>query len=372
MSHLTFSFACRDLILNSPLVTSHATITLRRVIILAARTSDGEIAVSESAPLPEFGTESFDAAMESVRALCARGSFPALPENTRDTTEWIREVGISSRESPTVAFAVDCSLTELIAKRQNVHPAKLLSAYPFDEMRVNALLSGSTIEEVVESARQAAASGYDTAKIKVGTRAIAEDSELVKRLRQELPALGLRADANGAWTLVEACAFGHDVEQYDLEYLEDPVRELNVEELVALQETCPVPIALDRFARRAEDVQRILDRDLCDVLVLKPSTIGTLSELAALSLLARQQDVKVVISSLLESSVGLGWLAICASAFGSGELAHGLGTATLLHSDTLRRPFVPVRGRVQLHDARTRAGDLTDDLQSELQIVRDA
>jgi len=189
-----------------------------------------------------------------------------------------------------------------------------------------------------------AASGCTTAKVKVAEpgQDLDADADRVAAVRDALGPDGLvRIDANGTWDLDTA----HDaLARLDraaggLEYAEQPCAD--VEDLAALRRRTHVPIAADESIRRAADPYRVRDLEAADVAVLKVQPLGGV---AACLRIAEDVGLPVVVSSAVESSVGLAAGVALAAALPELPHACGLGTATLLTRDLVAPGLVPVAG----------------------------
>ncbi len=192
-----------------------------------------------------------------------------------------------------------------------------------------------------------AASGCRTAKVKVAERGetLADDLERCAAVRDALGPDGrLRVDANGAWDLDAAERAVRALDRFDLEYVEQPCAA--VEDLAALRVRLaragrPVPVAADESIRRAEDPYRVAALDAADVAVLKVAPLGGVR--AALEV-AERIGLPVVVSSAVETSVGLAAGVALAAALPELPYACGLGTLGLLAADVATEPLVPVDG----------------------------
>jgi O-succinylbenzoate synthase len=187
-------------------------------------------------------------------------------------------------------------------------------------------------------------SGCATAKVKVadpGTT-LADDLARVEAVRDALgPSGRLRVDANGAWdvdTAVAAIA-ALDRAAGGLEYVEQPCA--TVEELAACRRRVAVPIAADESIRRAEDPYRVRDLEAADVAVLKVQPLGGVR---ACLRIAEDIGMPVVVSSALETSVGLAAGVALAAALPRLDHASGLATRSLLTADVTDASLVPVNG----------------------------
>jgi O-succinylbenzoate synthase len=197
-----------------------------------------------------------------------------------------------------------------------------------------------------ERARQIvlASSGCRTAKVKVAERGqtVAEDEARLEAVRDALGADGLvRVDANGGWTVDEAVA---NIPLLDraaggLEYVEQPVA--SVEDLAAVRRRVGVPVAADESIRRAEDPYRVRDLEAADIAVLKVQPLGGVR---ACLRIAADIGLPVVVSSALETSVGIAAGVALAAALPELRHACGLATVQLLAGDVVDDPLLPVDG----------------------------
>lgn len=188
------------------------------------------------------------------------------------------------------------------------------------------------------------ASGCTTAKVKVADPGapLSEDVERVAAVRDALGPAGLvRVDANAAWDVVTAVAAIGELDRAagGLEYVEQPCWE--VEDLAAVRRAVDVPIAADESIRRAEDPMRVVRAGAADVVVLKVSPLGGVRRALRI---AEEVGLPVVVSSAVESSVGLAAGLALAGALPELHHACGLGTVSLLADDVVAEPYVPERG----------------------------
>jgi o-succinylbenzoate synthase len=181
--------------------------------------------------------------------------------------------------------------------------------------------------------------GAHTAKVKVAEpgQRLADDVDRVNAVREVVPTV--RVDANGGWSVEEAVrAAAALTADGPLEYLEQPCA--TVDELAELRRRVDVPIAADESIRKAEDPLAVVRAGAADIAVLKVAPLGGVS---ALLDIAAQIDIPVVVSSALDSAVGIGAGLIAAAAL--PELGHacGLGTGGLFVED-VAEAAVPVDG----------------------------
>ena len=222
-------------------------------------------------------------------------------------------------------------------------PAPVRTSVPVN-CTVPAVGAGQAHDLVTRAVRR---SGYGTAKVKVAERgqALADDLARCEAVRDALGPQGrLRVDANGGWDLDEAERAVRALDRFELEYVEQPCAA--VEDLAALRVRLarsgrPVPVAADESIRRAEDPYRVVALDAADVAVLKVQPLGGVR--AALEV-AERIGLPVVVSSAVETSVGLAAGVALAAALPELPYACGLGTLDLLDGDVVTEPLVVVDG----------------------------
>ena len=195
-----------------------------------------------------------------------------------------------------------------------------------------------------EAARIVRTSGCRTAKVKVAEKgqSIGDDIARVEAVRDALgPRGNIRVDANGGWSVdaaVSAIA-ALTLASHGLEYVEQPCA--CVEDLAAVRRKVGVPIAADESIRRAADPLRVIELEAADIAVLKVAPLGGVD---ACLRIAEQIGLPVVVSSAVETSIGLAAGLALAAALPELPYACGLATTSLLDGDVVATPLVPVDG----------------------------
>ena len=191
-------------------------------------------------------------------------------------------------------------------------------------------------------------SGCSTAKVKVADApgSLDDDLERVRAVRDALgPAGFVRVDANARWEIDEAVAaiVVLDRAAGGLQYVEQPC--VSIDELAAVRRRVDVPIAADESIRRAEDPLRVAVAGAADIAILKCAPLGGVRRALAV---AQACGLPCVVSSALQTSVGLAAEIALAGALPQLDMACGLGTGALLTADVVESPLVPVDGWLQV------------------------
>jgi O-succinylbenzoate synthase len=191
-----------------------------------------------------------------------------------------------------------------------------------------------------------AESGCRTAKVKVADpgHTPEEDEERLAAVRSALgPSGKIRIDVNGAWDLDTATATLLKLASYDLEYVEQPVRTL--EEMIELRRRVPVRVAADEAVRLAADPLEVAERGAADVIVLKVQPLGGVERALGV---AQRSGLPAVVSSALETSIGIAAGLAAAAALPQLDFACGLGTVSLFTGDVVRDSLLPIDGQMDL------------------------
>lgn len=204
---------------------------------------------------------------------------------------------------------------------------------------------------------RAAASGCRTAKVKVAEpgQSFGDDYARVEAVRDALgPGGRVRIDANGAWSVEQAFERLLQLRRLGLEYAEQPCR--TVEDLRELRfrlarRGCDVRIAADESIRRSGDPERVAALEAADLVVLKVQPLGGVR---ACLRLAETLGLPVVVSSALETSVGIRAGVALAAALPELPFACGLNTVALLGADVADPPLVAEGGSLAVGDVRVR------------------
>jgi O-succinylbenzoate synthase len=188
-------------------------------------------------------------------------------------------------------------------------------------------------------------SGCGTAKVKVAEGPVGDDIARLEAVRDALPGGRIRVDANGAWDVDTAVATIPLLDRAagGLEYVEQPCA--TIDELAQVRRKVGTRIAADESIRRAEDPMKVAVAEAADVAVIKCTPLGGVRRALRV---AEACGLPVVVSSALETSVGLSAGLALAGALPELDFACGLGTLSLFEGDVVgpARALTPVNGHL--------------------------
>lgn len=225
-------------------------------------------------------------------------------------------------------------------------PAPVRSSVP-----VNATVPAVPADRVAEVI--ARYDGCTTAKVKVAEvgQPPGDDVDRVAAVREAMgPHARIRVDANGGWSLTLAREMIARLAPFGLEYAEQPcadVHDLARLRVELARAGIDVPVAADESIRRAEDPLAVARLQAADLVVVKVAPLGGVAR--ALEVVA-ECGLPAVVSSAIDSSVGLRAGVALAAALPELDHACGLGTGALLGADVASDPLLPVRGELPVRE----------------------
>ena len=318
---------------RAPFVTGVGKFHERDAWLLHLRAPDGIVGVGEASLDPAADRGSLDALAAAMRAAVLD---PASTAATGDADP--------------IALAVRAAVAGAEADlERGVTPA----THGF--VPVNATIATETLDETLGATEAALDAGFECLKLKCGgehtTDGLVERLTLVRALVGD--AVELRLDVNGAWDLDTAVERLGAVADLGVSYVEQPIPPGDLETLAWLRRVSPVEIAADEQIGSRADAEAVLMADAADVLVVKPARVGGPAEALAIAAAAAERGVRVTISNLLETGVGLAAAIRVAAALPDpdGTRAHGLATANVLVDDLLTTPLRVRDGRIAVPGA---------------------
>jgi len=182
--------------------------------------------------------------------------------------------------------------------------------------------------------------GVSTFKVKVGEN-LSEDIARINTIRSLRPSSTIRIDANGLWSVDQAVSFLQSVG--NIEYIEQPCA--TIEELRELKQQINVKIVGDEVLRKAKDPFAIDLVGAVDYLMLKVQPLGGIKRAHQI---AEHHKLPVVVSSALESAVGINYGLTLAASFEEMKFDCGLGTGSLLAKNVAQLPIID--GKIHISD----------------------
>lgn len=257
---------------------------------------------------------------EKLKEICIR-----LPEEGKsvlfDLQEW-----------PSIYFGVETLLKDWENGAEQVLFSKSISVQGFS-IPTNALIWMGKKEDMMSQLKARLEEGNTSIKLKIGAIDFETELELMRFIRKQFTAqeVEIRVDANGAFGFEEAKEKIKRISEFEINYIEQPIKAGQWQEMAALAENSPVKIALDEELigiQKKETRAQLVKTIIPQMLILKPALIGGFTACDEWKGLIENEGGSWVITSALESNIGLNAIAQY-TALDVSEYAQGLGTGQL-------------------------------------------
>jgi len=341
MNNLHLTFAPYILKLKKPFVTSAKDIMERNGFIIKLYNDEGYEGIGDCCPFPEFGSETLHNVQETLSDIKLKINIK-LDEIENSITENLKKFD----KLPTLHHGLEQAILNLICNTKKIKIDRLLNLKLKNQIFVNATIGFLSPDESSNEAVRFVKDGYNTIKVKAGREEFDDDLSVVRSIRHSVgDNIKIRVDPNGKWNLKEAVQNLKMLEQYDIEYVEQPLNNSNG--YSELRKFSNVDIAPDESVRNVEDAERYIDSGTISFIILKPMLLGGLIPTLKIIKMAEARDIKPVITSSFESAVGR-INAVIAAASVKSNVAHGLAVNNYFENDLVKDQFNVNSGKIIL------------------------
>ncbi|WP_336036301.1 dipeptide epimerase [Halobacterium yunchengense] len=290
------TFERREFPLEYPFTISRGTQETAATVVVRVEDDDGIVGVGAAGPSAHYGETA--ATVEAVMP-----DLLEVVERVDDLSNAQRiEAGMRRvvEDNPSARTAVSIAVHDLLAKRAGLPLYEYWGLDPAQSVDTSYTIGIDDAETMREKTLEAVDRGYGTLKVKLGT---SRDEELLSTVREAAPDATIRVDANEAWTPKEAVRHIEWLEDYGVEFVEQPVPAENTQGLRYVYERSRLPIAADESCVVASDVPKIADK--CDIANLKLMKTGGLREARRLIHTARAHGLEVMCGCMAESNASI-------------------------------------------------------------------
>ena len=297
---------------TKPLKNSSQIFYSKEVIILTATDNLGNKFLGEIAPLQWFSQESIEDCKVQLDEIIDENIF-------LDSIETLKKTVHQMDVFPSLLFGLEKVLFQMELKNKIVEIKNSV-------IKNNCLIGIEEPNSVIKRIHSYYEYGFDTIKIKVGI-SFDEEYLLLQKIFNEFgDKLKIRLDVNGNWSLEQALEYSKNLEAFNIQYLEEPVK--SIDDIFNLAEKINLKIAPDESISNSKDAIRFIESGMFEFIVLKPSIRLGINESIKIIEKANENNVKVIITSAYETALGKSMLLYLAS-LTNHNCAHGLNTETL-------------------------------------------
>ena len=314
---------------SKPFVTGSGEFHYREGIFIRYSDNTTEV-ITEAAPLPGFSHESLDdviiATKDQKKSL---DKFLTEPYSLDELKIYLKQIP----NLPSLQFALSFLGLHVLSQRKQQSLFDLFEVIKPTNIFVNDVLPIQDINETIQHFKVSYDKGFRTFKIKSGFP-VDHLVKTLKALHQTTEQkCAFRIDANRSWPADQFSDILKKLAGFNIEYIEEPQYNPNIQSLKHVIQKSTVPIALDESINNIDHLKNLLEVLPEAVIIVKPSILGNIFDLFETLAHHRTHSNRIVVTTALESSIGRKSIASVASIIGASNMAHGLNTGRFFETD---------------------------------------
>jgi len=248
---------------------------------------DDLIGIGEISPLPNYSPDYNLPIEEKIKKII---------ENSNSLCLYELKDNIKSNFSkyPSIQFGFETAIDDLLSKEKKIPLSKYWNKDYQKTILCNSIINiNSDINKI-----------NDVIKIKITSPSIKKNLSFLNSIVKKNPNVKLRLDFNGSLSLNEAKIWVKELVNFNIDYIEQPLPEQRIEELLDLYSLTNIPIALDESIDSLDSVYQIIEKKCADFFIIKPMISGGYINSKKIVDLAGKNNIKCIITSTLETEIG--------------------------------------------------------------------
>ncbi len=281
-----------------PFVIATGTMDYAQNLLLKVYTDNGIVGIGESSAFPMIVGETQDTMMVMAQEFAKnwKGKDPL------DIEERIADLHAVSAFNPTCKSAFDMALYDIAAKNANQPLYKFLGGEKRTVMSDITVGIGNP-DVMASKAKAFVENGATIVKIKLG-KDVRTDTDRVRKIREAVgKSTKLRLDANQGWSFEDAVLALSEMNQYDIEFCEQPMRTWYDDSLPELVERSPIKVMADESCYHHHDARVLIKNKACDAINIKLAKSGGINEALKIYDVATMNNIPCMIGGMLESRI---------------------------------------------------------------------
>ena len=285
---------------------SYSTLTEFGHVFIKIYTDEGIVGFGEVSSLPEFTGENMGTITETVRQLSSviKGCNPF------DLEEIMSSMDHAVKYNNTAKAVIDFALHDIIGKSMGLNAVYLLGGRYVEKIPLSWSLTIGEPDKTAAEAVEMVKKGFNTVNLKIGVNPD-EDVERVKRVREAVgDRVNIRADANCAFTPMQAIQFIKRIEKYDLQYIEQPVPGWDLDGMVEIKRQVNVRLSADESIFYLHNALDVVKKGAADIFSLKVAKMGGIRRAKQVATVAEAANIPCMMNSNFEVDLGVSAAAI--------------------------------------------------------------
>jgi L-alanine-DL-glutamate epimerase-like enolase superfamily enzyme len=287
-----------------PMKMGGGTAVCADAVVVKIHTDEGITGICETGDTsPWYMGESQDSIMYNINNVF--GPQVLLGEDPFNIDQIVARMDKAAKVNNQAKAVIDYALHDIMGKALGVPVYKLLGGLSNEKVALAFVMSSGTAEEVGDEGRSLVKAGFKALKLKVGTKSIEEDLEMVGALREAVGNdIKIMTDTNGGWNYFQALRFLKKAVRYDLFLAEQPIPWWDIDGLARLRRKVDVPIFADEAAAELNDLFKLMQRDAVDGFFLKVPKAGGILKSQKWITIAKAAGYMVMCGCMINSGLG--------------------------------------------------------------------
>lgn len=335
----SFQYIKKTLPLTQPLFLNGKVCNSRDVYLIKIENIYNVSGVGEAVLLESHGTENEEELIRGLDYLSKNIFDLNFSDNIFDN----ERILFSIDYLPALRNAIEQALLNIYLQYEN-NIESLIKRDLSNSILLNATIFGKNKSDIFDSINNLLKKQFNVFKVKVGKNSVKEDLKLVKKILLKFPGIKLRLDPNCSWDFSEAEKHIKDIENLNIDYIEQPFTDTQM--LLDFSKKTSIKIAADESANEFKNIKQIIDEGI-KIIILKPMVSGGILNCLKIIDYAESKNVEVIISSSIESNIGIQIPIILAASLDSKN-HHGLNTALLFEKNFETKKWIKSNNNLAL------------------------
>ena len=254
--------------------------------------TDEVIGIGEAAPIPSISNE-----CHSQAGYALDGFSLALKDINYDVSneELLMLSDIHANNSPSAKFAIQTAIYDVLSQVNDKSISMYINSNSEKKINVNSILHDNCTIKSKDA---------KILKVKIHSNNIYDIRESIEEILKNYPSdIKLRIDFNGSLDLPKSIRIAHELDQYNIDYLEQPLPAKNLNDLYELRMNSRIPIAIDESLTDYVSAEKIIQESAADVLIIKPTLSGGYDDIDKIVNLCQREKIRWIMTSSFETEV---------------------------------------------------------------------
>lgn len=288
-----------DIKLTQPFTTALGMAETVKTVIVRVADDRGNIGWGEAVPRERISGETTESAISAIGLIATR----ILGQDPRRIERIVQLMDEVIYGNTSAKAGIDIAIHDLVGRTWGEPLWRLLGGYRAEQIDTDFTIGIQDLEGTVTEARNLVSKGFKALKVKVGAEPNS-DIHKIERIREAVgEGIRLRVDANQGWTRQQAIKALREMDQYNIEFAEQPVASHDISGLAQVRRFVPMPIMADESVHQPEDAIRVIQEEAVDYINIKLMKSGGFCKARQIAAIAEAAGIGCMMGGMVESDL---------------------------------------------------------------------